>query len=486
MAGYLGIDIGSTATKAVAFAPDGTPIRGASVDYAISRPAADRAEQDARDWRNAAEECVAELARHTDLGSVRGIGVTGQVDTHVLVDEAGEPTAPALLWQDVRTSAVVESLNARLGPHGRAKGWASSQPIDASNPVPRALWLAEHEPAAWRRARWLLLPKDFINGWLTGEFASDPLASFKIANGAGYLPGIAEAPGLAERLPSLYEPDHPVGRLRRDWHGVRAGTPVATGTMDAYCDVLGSGLRQAGDTLVILGTTAVVATVGIGGTDGADVVTFAPYRGRQVHAAPTQSGGDSLRWWATATGHEVAGVLGAAGTAEPGAGGVIFAPHLLGERAPLWDTEVRAWFTGMHASTGFAELSRAVLEGVGYSVRELLDAVEAAAGARAERLVISGGGSRDPLWCQIIADITGRPARRTRNTDTAVLGAAVLAASADTGTDPWARAAELTQYDADYQPDRTVRTRYDQLYELYRSSYHALREVHGRLARLSS
>ncbi|MHB8457106.1 MAG: xylulokinase, partial [Acidimicrobiales bacterium] len=350
---YLGVDVGSTASKAIAFDASGNPVASGVSGYEISRPSQERAEQDARQWVVAVDECVVQLAGQVDLTTIRSVGVTSQVDTHVLVDSQLNPLLPALLWQDVRSSDEADALNARLGEAGRLKGWGDTWPIDASNPVPRALWLARHEPEAWQASRWLLLPKDFVNAWLTGTAGSDPLASFKIVGVDGaYVPGIVHAPGLVDRLPPLRSPEEPVGVTNRTWHGIPAGTTVATATMDAFGNALGSGLRGPGDTMVIMGTSAIVGSIGVGGTSGPGVVNFAPYRGRYLHAGPTQSGGESLRWWARVTGRTLGEVLQAAASASVGSGGVVFAPHLLGERAPLWDNEVRSWFTGMHAGTG--------------------------------------------------------------------------------------------------------------------------------------
>lgn len=480
-AAYLGIDVGTTSTKATAFDEVGTPLASGTLGYPISRPAPDRAEQDADDWFGAVAHSVAEVAAQVDLSRVLGVGITSQVDTHVLVDADLRPLLPALLWQDVRSASEVAALNAQLGEDGRTAGWGDAAPIDASNPVGRAIWLARHERAAWDSSRWMLLPKDYVNARLTGLAGADPLGSFKVIGADGaYVPGVEHAPGLARRLAPLSAPERQLGTLLAPWHGIPAGTPVATGTMDAFGNVLGSGLAEPGDAMMIIGTSVIVGAVGVGGTTGPGVVNFAPFRGRQVHAGPTQSGGDSLRWWAGATGHTVEEVLDAAGAAEAGSGGVVFAPHLLGERAPLWDDEVRAWFSGVHAGTGFAELSRAVLEGVAYSARELLEAVEVAAGVPFGPIVLSGGGSRSALWNRILADVTGRVLHRSVERDTAVVGAATLAACAVTGTDPWTQGRALARHDEVYEP-AAARSRYDALFAVYRDTYRALRDVHTRL-----
>lgn len=480
-AAYLGIDIGSTATKVVAFGADGTALMSARRGYPIHRHPPDRVEQDFEDWWSATDACVAEVGAGADLTCLRGIGITGQVDTHVLLDERWVPLRAAITWQDVRSAGEADALNARLGPDGLTAGWGASRPLDPSSPVPRALWLRRHEPELWASSRWLLLPKDALAARLTGGAATDPISSFSIVGAEGtYVPGIGHAPGLAERLPALRAPEEVGGTTLAPWHDVPAGVPVTVGTMDAFANVLGSGLCKPGDTMVVLGTSAVVAAVGTGTRSGTGVVSFLPYRGQQVHAGPTQSGGDSVRWWADATGHTVEEVLAAAGSADSSRD-VVFAPHLLGERAPLWDSDVRAWFTGIDSGTRFAQLSLAVLEGVAYSVREALDAVRETSGVPTAGIVLSGGGSLSPLWCQIVADVIGLEVRRTANPHSAVAGAAVLAASALTGDDPWQSAADLARYEESRRPDPAATARHDERFALYRDTYRALRPVHRML-----
>ncbi|CAN5415015.1 FGGY-family carbohydrate kinase [soil metagenome] len=480
---YLGADVGSTATKVCAFDGDGNPLAWGTADYPISRPEPGFAEQDATQWWAALQTAIDMVDAEVSLGEVQALGVVSQVDTHTLLDADLEPPMPAMLWQDVRAGPHAEALNEQLGTAGLLEVWGAPDPIDASNPVPRAIWLAEHRAEVWNRSRWLLLPKDYINAQLTGVVASDPLSSFKVvgADGAYLRSAVALAPGLDRRLAPLRPPEDRVGELRATLSSVRPGIPVATATMDAFGNLLGSGLTASGDTMVILGTSAIVGMVGVGGTAGSGVVNFSPYRGRQVHAGPTQSGGDSVRWWAQLTGRAVSEVFAAAATAQPGSGGVVFAPHLLGERAPLWDSAVRGWFIGLDASTGFAEASRAVLEGVAFSVRELLEAIEVAGGTSAGRIILSGGGSRDGTWCQILGDILGRAVQRSRSVDTAVVGAATLAASCLTGDDPWEAGARLASTDSSFQPRPRSQRIYGPLYDAYRSSYEGLRRTNQEL-----
>ncbi|MDN5913836.1 MAG: xylulose kinase [Pseudonocardia sp.] len=476
---WLGVDVGTTAAKAIAFDEHGAALASGSAGYGTTRPRLDHVEQRGEDWVDAVDTGVAEIAAEIDLAEVRAIGITSQVDTHLAVDDDLRPLRPAILWQDLRCTAEVRELNDGLGGPG-----STGLPVDASSPVPRAVWLARYEPEVWAATRWLLLPKDYVNARLTGAVAADPHGSFKVVGvGGRYLPGLDAVAGLAGRLAPLNPADRAVGATRRDWHGIAAGTTVATATMDAIGNVLGSGLQQPGDTMVVIGTSLIVGALDGGGTGAPGVVGFAPFCGRCIHAGPTQSGGDTLRWWAAATGHTVEEVLDAAARAEPGATGVVHAPHLMGERAPLWDSEVRGWFTGLHPGAGFPELCRAVLEGVAFSARELVDSVEEAAGTAITELRVSGGGSRSELWCGILADATGRVVRRSGEPDTAVVGAGALAVAAHTGADPWVQGAELARWDLECRPNPGRAELLGDRYAVYRQAYGLLTPMHRDVAR---
>jgi xylulokinase len=217
-------------------------------------------------------------------------------------------------------------------------------------------------------------------------------------------------------------------------------------------------------------------------TDG--VVSFLAVDGLHLHAGPTQAGGAALAWFASTVGRSIGDVLELAAGAPAGANGLLFLPHLLGERAPLWDSDVRGAFIGLGSDHSLAHLSRAVLEGVAYSARHLLEELEKAGGVETQTLHASGGGSQSDLWCQIKADVLDRTIDRVRVRHSGCLGAALMAASG-AGLVPSVREAAqaAVHVERSFEPD-TERALYDELYRVYRDIYLALKPTHAVLAGL--
>jgi xylulokinase len=214
------------------------------------------------------------------------------------------------------------------------------------------------------------------------------------------------------------------------------------------------------------------------------VVSFLAVDGLHLHAGPTQAGGAALGWLAAVVGRPIADVIALAADAPPGAGGLLFLPHLLGERAPLWDSDVRGAFIGLGSDHSLAHLARAVLEGVAYSARHLLEELEKAGAVQAEVLNASGGGSQSDLWCRIKADVLDRPIARVRVRHTGCLGAALMAASgAGLAGSVREAAAGAVRIERVFEPS-AERGRYDPLYGLYRDLYTALKPTHAVLAGL--
>jgi xylulokinase len=233
----------------------------------------------------------------------------------------------------------------------------------------------------------------------------------------------------------------------------------------------------------VAGTSEIIGALSRESHSTPGVVSFLAVDGNHLHAGPTQAGGAALAWFAELHGRSIGDVLRAAGQAKPDIG-LIFLPHLLGERAPLWDSEARGAFIGLSSDCGFPEMSRAVLEGVAYSARHLLEEIDKAAGFEASFLAASGGGAQSDLWCQIKADVLGRTIGRMRVRHTGCLGAALMAASgARLVSNLRDAAAGAARIDREFEP-QADRGRYDEIYQLYRGIYHALKPIHSSLAEL--
>jgi len=257
-------------------------------------------------------------------------------------------------------------------------------------------------------------------------------------------------PGAAKRLPALADFTTVTGLVRPGLPC--AGTPVVVGAMDAWSGMFGVGVVENGDAMYLSGTSEVAGIVSSTIVPTPGVIVFPPYDGISMHAAPTQSGGASLSWLAQMLDKPVSETLNLASVAQ---GTVpLFLPHLQGERAPFWDSASRGVFARMDPSTAGPELARAVLEGVAYSVRLAFDALKQSAACDPVAINIGGGGAASNLWCQIRADVLGKPLRRCASPESAALGAAILAGrSQQSGSSLAATVRELVQFDTVFEPD---------------------------------
>ncbi|RZQ62446.1 xylulokinase [Amycolatopsis suaedae] len=471
----IGIDVGTTAVKVVVFTTGGEPVAAHTVPYPIHRPRPGWAEQDPLDWWRGCTEGLRAVSAATHGGTVVAAGIVSQVNTHLLVDAGLRPLTPAVLWQDQRCAGEASELDARFSDEDKTRIWGGPVALDASFVGARAAWFARHTPREWAAARWILGPKDFIGAKLTGRVATDALSGVRIAGGDGYLPeAVAVVDGLAQRLPEILPPDSSLGLA------AETGTGLAVGTMDAFGAVFGTRTTEPRRGMVSCGTSLVVAGASDRSVPVAGVVRFPPRGDVVVHAGPTQAAGDAVRWWSRVRGGTVEDVLA---SAARGSSGVLFTPYLMGERAPLWDADLRAAFLGLGSGHTADDLSRAVLDGVAMSARHVLEVVEAAGGGPLSTLVFAGGGARSELWARIHADVLGRPIERSPVPDSGALGAALLGAvAAGLFPDAETAAAVAVRPGQLVEPAAGAVERLEPLYRAYRGVHSALRGVHGELA----
>jgi xylulokinase len=475
---FIGIDVGSTAVKAGLFAHDGTLLAHFSRRYPTQRPGPGLVEQDPRHWIDGIRDGIDHVLAGRDAANVSAIGLCSQVNTDVFVDEAGTPLMPAITWQDVRAADAAAMLDASIAAEEKQAWWGAPMPIGASHVLAKMRWMQEHNPEIWARTRTVLSPKDYCLRHLTGAVVADPIASFgQTGLARAYIaPLIARVPGAAERLAPLRSFDTVVGDLKLGAAGHRV--PVVAGTMDAWGSLFGCGVCRPGEGMYVSGTSEILALVADRRIGAPGVVTFPEVNGLVVNAGPTQSGGDSLRWVASILGCEPLQVLQLAERADRGGVPILFLPHLEGERAPLWDSELRGAFIGMDSRTGPAEIALAVLEGVTLSADMLLTSLQAAAGFRPPSLRYGGGGAQSDLWSQIRADCLGLPLERSAVADAGCLGAAIMAAvgtGAYTGVAD--AAAVMTRVDRTFTPDPKRAPRYAALRAAYRDATTALRPL---------
>lgn len=477
----IGVDIGTSAVKAVMIAADGTRLATRTTPYPTARPAPGRVEQDPAQWMDAVRAALAAFAAHPMAGRVAGIGVTSQVNTHVFCGADGAALGPAITWSDTRAAAQAAALDARIGADARTAALGAPIPIDASHALARMAWMAGQAPDIWARTAHVMAPKDYAIAQLTGAVCADPIASVGlVAPSMRYAdPILALLPGASDRLPPLHDPLDIAGTVAAGQPF--AGVPVVCATMDAWAAMFGVGVARDGQAMLLCGTSDVAGLISGAHTPTPGVVTFPPWRGITLHAGPIQAGGAALAWAAAmfaTTAQALANEAAPITDTAP-----LFLPHLDGERAPLWDAQTRGTFAGLSARHGRAEVAAAVMEGVAFAGRLALDAVEAAGRHRADAIHIGGGGAQSDAWTQMRADALGRPMLRMGGTDPGALGAAVMAGvGCGVMADLPSAAERLVPRQARIDPDPAGAERAERRFALFSQLYHAVRPVNAALS----
>ncbi|MBL8561990.1 MAG: xylulokinase [Gemmobacter sp.] len=436
---YIGLDLGTSGLKALVIDDAQHVLAEASAPLDVSRPAEGWSEQAPADWITAAEAVMAQLAARMSLAAVRAIGLSGQMHGATLLDGADQVLRPCILWNDTRSHAEAAALDAQ--PAFRA---VSGNIVFPGFTAPKLDWLRQHEPAIWAKVAKVLLPKDYLRLWLTGEHVaemSDAAGTSWLDTGArDWSDDLLAATGLSRaQMPRLVEGSEVSGQLRPElaarW-GLPAGVVVAGGGGDNAASGVGVGVVRAGDAFVSLGTSGVLFAANDGYQPAPEtaVHTF-------CHALPGTwhqmgvilAATDALNWYGRFVGQGAA-ALTAELAALQAPGKTLFLPYLGGERTPLNNAAVRGAFTGLEHATDRAAGTRAVLEGVTFAIRDCRDAL-AATGTRLERLIAVGGGTRSDYWLQAIATALNVPVMLPEAGDFGgAFGAARLALMAATGT----------------------------------------------------
>lgn len=477
----LGIDVGTTAVKGGLYTTSGQCIFVESIRYPSSVPRPGWVEQEPADWMACIRRICAAAVDAARSRHIAAMGLTSQVNTHVFVDADGRVLLPAITWQDQRCTDAAAHLDRAIPAALRAECWGSEFRPDPSFLMSRAQWLVETEPELWQQTRWILSPKDYCLLQLTGNVAADATSSvFLVDRDGRYLSKAFELiPGLAERLPSLQPIEQVVGTVADEF--LPGGCPAVVGIMDAWAALYGSGLSAHGDAYQLAGTSEVLGIISRDSYPAQGVVSFPPVAGWTLHAGPTQMGGATADWFAQLMEFEdVSEVFVRAQAAMARENPLVFLPHLMGERAPLWNPLARGAFVGMNRKHTMSDLARAALEGVGHASRLLLEQLEQAAGFAATAIRISGGGAHSDLWCQIKADIMDRPLHRLQNLDSGAFGAALMAGvGAGIYRDLATAGGAVVKVERIFVPDSTKRAYYEDLFALFKESYLALEGVHA-------
>jgi xylulokinase len=492
MAYVIGIDVSTTATKAVLLDEAGAVVAVGAVEYGYDVPQPLWSEQDPALWWDGAVGAVRSALQTAGVAGadVAGIGLTGQMHGLVLLDDAGAVLRPAILWNDQRTAHACDEIREAVGPE-RLIEITGNDALPGFT-APKLVWVRDHEPDVWARVAHVLLPKDYVRWRLTGEYALDK------ADGAGTIlfdlaardwsPEVVAALRVDPAwLPPTFEGPVVTGRLTTaaaEATGLRAGTPVVAGGGDQSANAVGVGAVRPGVAALSLGTSGVVFAT-----------TDRPIRDPRgqvhafCHAVPDRwhlmtvmlSAAGSLRWFrdTLAPGEDYGHLTAAAGAVSPGSDGLLFLPYLTGERSPHPDPLARGAFVGLTVSHDRRHLTRAVLEGVAFGLRDGLDLMRAAGMPAPSQIRASGGGTASPVWRQILADVLDAEIATVSTTEGAAYGAGLLAAvgvgwhaSVEAAADQCVRITPLAQPGPDVSAYADAHRRYRALYPALAPSFH--------------
>ncbi|MEX2402119.1 MAG: xylulokinase [Rhodothermales bacterium] len=498
MSYFIGIDVSTTATKALLIDEDGAVVDTAATEYSFETPHSLWSEQDPALWWDGAVGSIRAVLSESgiDGSKVSCIGLTGQMHGLVLLDERGRVLRPAILWNDQRTAAECDEIRDRVG---------RSTLIDITGndaltgfTAPKLLWVRNHEPDVFARIRHVLLPKDYVRYRLTATVATDK------AGAAGTLLVDITKRDWSEAILSKLD-------LPRDWFpptfegpevtgtvstaaaeatGLQAGTPVVAGGGDQSAQAVGVGAVTEGVAALTLGTSGVVfASTG---------EPFLDPEGRLhafCHAVPGTwhlmgvmlSAAGSLRWYrdTLAPDVEYQALLEPAAGVAPGSEGLIFLPYLTGERTPHADPTARGAFVGLTVRHTQPHMTRAVLEGVAFGLKDSFEIMRSAGVRSFDQVRVSGGGARSPLWRSILANVLETNLVTVNTTEGAAFGAALLAAvGAGRWPDVPSACREVVRITGETPVDRAEADRYASAYRLYGDLYPALRETFAAMADL--
>lgn len=452
----LGIDTSTTATKVILIDEGGAVVAAAASEYTYETPHPLWSEQDPELWWEATIAATRSVLADSRVPAqdVKAVGLTGQMHGLVLLDGRHRPLRPAILWNDQRTGAECDEIRQNIG-RAELIAICGNDALPGFT-APKILWVRNHEPSVFGEAQHLLLPKDYVRLKLTGVHATDR------AGASGTILFDLEQRTWSEELieklnldrswfPPTFEGPDVTGTISAEAAqatGLAIGTPVVAGGGDQAANAVGTGAVRQGVAALSLGTSGVVFVT-------TDRPRIEP-EGRLhafCHAVPEKwhlmgvmlSAAGSLRWFhdVVAPGESIEHLVRSAGDIPAGCDGLLFLPYLTGERTPHPDPLARGAFVGLTVRHTRAHMVRAVLEGVAFGLRDSLELIRGA-GVPVDQIRASGGGTRSPLWRQILADILDAEIATVATVEGAAYGAAVLAAvgagwhpSVEEATDAW-------------------------------------------------
>jgi xylulokinase len=488
----IGCDVGSQGTNCALYSADGTLVASSYQAYDLSFPFPGAAEQDPDLWPAAVAAGVRELLDELPGGAsaVKGLSFGSQLDGMVVCDGDARPLRPAMIWMDRRAERQAAAVAEKISPADFYRRVGAN--LDSSHAVFKALWVRDEEPELWSRVGFLMSPGTYVLRAIAGTFAVDYSNASSLAlldpRSRTWSTEVLGAVDIPEHLlPDVVEATNPistVGASFAEETGLDPSTVVAVGCGDEMAATLGAGVFEPGEVCDVVGTAEpVCAASSEPREDPTMLVECHPHADPDAWLLenPGFVSGGNLRWWRDQfapieRGAEAEGLGDAydllameAERVPPGAEGLVFLPCMQGAMAPEWNGAARGVFYGLTLAHSRAHMTRAILEGSAFALRDIVEAM-ANSGLDVRRLTIVGGGAKGPLWRQIKADVTGLPVRVPTSVETTATGAAILAA-VGAGIHPSVGAAVeafVSYRPEEHQPDPGVREAYDEAYVRYR------------------
>jgi sugar (pentulose or hexulose) kinase len=476
----IGLDLGTSSCKAVAFTMDGQPLRSGRSPYETIREASGGVRQRPEDWWAAA---VASLAAAVVPGrECLGVAVGGQIGTYLAVDHRIEPIAEAWTWQDGGPATVLGQLRETLDLAAIAEELRTWLPAGANWPLPRLLWLRDEHPGILSRTAFLMMPKDYVIHRLTGVAVTDPSSWRGLVTPEGELHHAAlRSLGLPEVVAPRRPAIEPAGTLLpgvADTVGLPATVPVILGSSDFVCALAGTGIINEGDSFDIGGTSEHIGTLSGRAVHASGLIVvphlLAAAPGSYVSYGVTSNAGSVSEWLGSTLLPHLPGtnrgetLSALAATPEAGRRPLFFLPHLSGERSPLWNADACGAWVGLRAEHDLADLVRAAFEGVAFNLRQIRESSPLT--DRSQQLRITGGTARSSVWNQMKANALNAPLAVMAESDSTSVGAAIHAAL---GVGAYSTAQEavaaMTRVSHVVDPEAAAAERYGEAYARYRA-----------------
>ncbi len=493
---FLGLDISTTGAKALIIDESGKVVSVTTTALTLSTPRPLWSEQNPRDWWEAIKLSIRKSLADAQLSGpdIVAIGLTGQMHGLVLLDEKNEVLRPAILWNDQRCAAECDEIRARLGRE-RMIQITGNEALTGFT-APKILWVQHHEPEVYQQAHHVLLPKDFVRFKLTGKHAMDKADGsgtmlFDLKS-RGWSNEVLNALNIPEHwLPETFEGSEITGEITAEAAaatGLTAGTPVVAGGGDQAAQAVGVGAVRSGIVALTLGTSGVI----FASTDSPLIES----EGRLhafCHALPDRwhlmgvmlSAAGSLQWYKDTIAQNTSfdELIEEAVSVPAGSEGLLFLPYLTGERTPHPDPLARGAWIGLTVRHQRGHLTRAVLEGVAFGLKDCFALIQHAGLGSIEQVRASGGGAKSLLWRQILADVLGAELVTVNTTEGAAYGAAILAGvGVKAWTDVETACSETVKVVGQTSPNPEHQALYERMYEMYRHLYPLLKPTFERLS----